>query len=185
MAPNRWVTRANLLSLARPVLAPWLAHAIASGSTATALLLFVGAVLTDLVDGRVARRYAEVSSLGGLIDHTSDALFVSIGLAALAHAGLVPWLLPIGVAAAFVQYAVDSRAIAGRPLRASSLGRWNGIAYFVLLGVPVVRDALGLAWPPPGLVLGLAWLLVASTLASMLDRALALRRESVHEAPLP
>ena len=44
---------------------------------------------------------------------------------------------------AFVQYAVDSRVQESRPLRASSLGRWNGIAYFVLLGVPVLRDALG------------------------------------------
>jgi hypothetical protein len=42
----------------------------------------------------------------------------------------------------------------------------------------VVRDALALAWPGRGLVLALGWLLVASTLLSMLDRALALRRRT-------
>ena len=80
------------------------------------------------------------------------------------------------IAAAFLQYAVDSRALAGLPLRASQLGRWNGIAYFVLLGIPVVRDGLGIGWPPAGLVLALGWLLVASTAASMGDRLLALFR---------
>ena len=56
------------------------------------------------------------------------------------------------------------------------LGRWNGIAYFVLLGIPVVRDGLGIGWPGDVLVLALGWALVASTLASMLDRAVALAR---------
>ena len=97
---------------------------------------------------------------------------MSAGLGALAHLGLVPVPLPWLVAAAFVQYVLDSRATAGRPLRASALGRYNGIAYFVLLGIPVVRDALGLGWPGASLVLGLGWLLVASTLVSMSERAL-------------
>jgi phosphatidylglycerophosphate synthase len=176
MAWSRWITRANLLSLARPLSAPFLAHAILSGSNGVASLLFAAAILTDLVDGRVARHYGEASPLGGLIDHASDALFVSVGLAALAQAGLIPWLLPICVATAFTQYTLDSRALAGRPLRASALGRWNGIAYFAALGTPIVRDALGLGWPSHDLVRVLAWLLVASTLASMLDRVLALRR---------
>jgi hypothetical protein len=84
--------------------------------------------------------------------------------------------LPAAVALAFLQYTLDSRALQGAPLRASALGRWNGIAYFVPIGTVVVRDALGLRWPPAGLVLGLGWLLVATTLLSMADRALALRR---------
>ena len=66
---------------------------------------------------------------------------------------------------------------AGRPLRASSLGRWNGIAYYVALGIPVVRDSLGLGWPSAWLVQGFGWVLVVSTLASMSERALAWRRQ--------
>ena len=46
---------------------------------------------------------------------------------------MAPLVLPGLVAAAFVQYTLDSRALAGQRLRASALGRWNGIAYFVLL----------------------------------------------------
>ena len=77
---------------------------------------------------------------------------------------------------AFAQYALDSRALAGRPLRASALGRWNGIAYFVLLGIPVVRDGLAIGWPPDALVRVLGWALVATTCASILDRLVALAR---------
>lgn len=66
---------------------------------------------------------------------------------------------------------LDSRALAGRRLRASGLGRANGIAYFVLLGIPLLRDALGLAAPGDAVVRGLGWVLVATTLLSMAERA--------------
>jgi len=177
-----WRTRANLLTALRLAAAPACAVAIACGADGHALALFALAVATDLADGRVARRYGESSSLGGLFDHATDATFVSLGLlgvwtadAAAGAASEVPLALPLLVAAAFVQYAVDSRAASGRALRASALGRWNGIAYFVLLGIPVVRDGLGVGWPPPALTAALGWLLVASTALSMADRAFAAR----------
>ena len=171
---SRWLTWANALTLLRLASAPVCALAILADARLAAFALFALAVATDFADGSVARRRGEESPLGGLLDHATDATFVALGLGALAHQGLVPTPLPFLVAAAFLQYVLDSRAIAGRPLRASQLGRWNGIAYFVLLGVPVVRDALGLGWPPAALVTILGWLLVAATLVSMLDRARAL-----------
>ena len=108
--------------------------------------------------------------MGGLIDHGVDALFCITAIAALAANGLAPAILPILIAAAFLQYMADSRALAGRPLRASRLGRYNGIAYYALVGIPVVRDGLGLAWPVDALVVGLGWLLAATTAASMWNR---------------
>jgi phosphatidylglycerophosphate synthase len=172
----RLATRANALTGARLALAPVLVWAVCAGAPALAFACFALAVGTDLADGRVARRFGEASALGGFLDHATDALFVASGLGALASLGLVPLPLPALVLAAFAQYALDSRALAGRPLRASALGRWNGIAYFVLLGVPVVRDGLTLAWPADALVRALGWTLVATSCASMLDRAAALLR---------
>ncbi|MCZ6463409.1 MAG: CDP-alcohol phosphatidyltransferase family protein [Proteobacteria bacterium] len=176
MARGRWLTWANGLTGLRLFAAPVCACAILAGAPHAAGWIFALAVASDFADGRLARRRGEASALGGLLDHATDATFVSLGLGALAYGGLVPALLPFLVAAAFLQYTLDSRALAGQPLRTSFLGRWNGVAYFVLLGIPVVRDFLGLGWPPPALVHGLGWLLVASTAASMCDRALALRR---------
>jgi len=176
LAPSRarrWLTRANGLSALRLVAAPPLAAAIASGHSSTAALLLAIAIATDFADGAVARRYNEASPLGGLLDHASDATLVVLGMAALATRGEAPRLLAPLVAAAFAQYALDSRTLAGRPLRASRLGRWNGIAYYVLVSTPVVRDALGLAWPGISWMNAIGWVLVASTLGSMLDRLLA------------
>lgn len=173
---RRWATWANGLTGLRLLAAPLLAAAILDGQPLYACGLYVLAVVTDLLDGRVARRLGESSPLGGLLDHAVDATFVTTGLAVLAWLGTIPALLPPLIAAAFVQYTADSRALRGQPLRTSALGRWNGIAYFVVLGVPVIRDALSLQAPGDAWVRGLGWLLVASTLISMAERAVALVR---------
>jgi len=162
-----WFTRANGLSLLRMLFAPALALAVTDGAAAAAAALFWLAVATDVADGRVARRRGEVTPYGRLFDHAADATFVTVGTAALAWVGALPVALPPLIAAAFLQYAFDSRSLAFREPRRSRLGHWNGIAYYVIVAVPVMRDALGLAWPGAGLVLALGWLLVALTVVSM------------------
>ncbi len=171
--PGQWLGFANAITAIRFPLAPLCAWSILNDAAMLAAVSFGVAVASDLLDGRVARLRGEVSRLGGLLDHTSDALFVAAGLAALASLGSVPWVLPPLVLLAFLQYALDSQVLAGKKLRTSRIGRLNGIAYFVLLGIPLVRDVLELPWPAPGLVFGLGWFLVASTGISMADRGWA------------
>ena len=161
---------ANLLTSLRGLLIFPMVASILSHSWALALAVFGLAVSTDLLDGRVARWRHEASPLGGVFDHAVDALFVSTGLGALAFAGTIPWLLPPLIVVAFVQYLLDSSALAGHSLRTSFLGRNNGIGYYVLLGVPVLRDALDLSWPTSSGVLIFSWLLLISTMASISDR---------------
>jgi phosphatidylglycerophosphate synthase len=169
-AAAAWTTRANALTLARLALVPALAAAVLHGAPGLAAALFFAAVATDFADGWVARRYGEATPFGAFADHATDAALVVSGTAALAWSGVLPaWLAPL-IAAAFAQYALDSRAIAASGLEPSRLGRWNGIAYYAIVAVPLVRDALGLDWPGADLVMGLGWALVASTLVSMLDR---------------
>ena len=79
-------------------------------------------------------------------------------------------VLPLLIAVAFLQYAASSRAPSHDEPRRSRLGHWNGIAYYVALAVPVIRDALGLAWPTPPVVHAFGWLLVVSTLVSIAGR---------------
>ena len=64
-----WSTRANTLSGLRVALVPLLGWALLRDSPGLAALAFAAAILTDLADGWVARRFQEVSPLGGLIDH--------------------------------------------------------------------------------------------------------------------
>ncbi len=177
-------TPANALTLLRLLLAPVLVWAIARDSAVAASLVFALAVASDVADGWLARRAGETSPAGGLFDHAVDAVFVTSGTAALAFAGALPGLLPLLIAVAFAQYALDSEILAARGVHPIPLGRWNGIAYYVIVAIPVVRDAIGLGWPPPSWVEALAWGLVFTTAISIGDRArLLLRTRSGAVAP--
>jgi phosphatidylglycerophosphate synthase len=164
------LTWANGITAIRALLAIPCALLVLEERWLPAAIVLTFALITDLLDGPLARRLGQASSLGGLLDHAADAAFVVILLCALALQDYVPWLLPALVLAAFVQYVVDSRALHGSPLRGSSLGRINGIAYFVLAALPVYRGALGTPWPPDAALALLAWLLVATSILSMLHR---------------
>jgi phosphatidylglycerophosphate synthase len=169
---NAVFTWANGLTLVRLLAIGPAAWAIFTGHWILASSLFVLAVITDMADGPLARRLDHASAFGGLFDHATDALFVSTSLAALAWTGFINLYLPPLVAFAFLQYVFDSRALAGAELRTSLIGRYNGIAYFVMVGIPVFRETLGLSWPADSWIAALAWLLVASTGISMLERGI-------------
>jgi len=176
---------ANLLSGLRLLLVVPFALLVAQGGFTNAALaasLFVLAIATDLVDGPLARARGTESALGRALDHGADFLFVNAGLAASASRGFVSWLLPLLVAVAFTQYVVDSYFLhRARQLRMSALGRWNGILYFVPLGGAILVE-LGLDFLA-GPTRWVAWALVATTLVSIVDRALAARTSHHQEAP--
>ena len=163
-------TPANGLSAARLLSALPCVYAVAVSNWVLAAGAFLFAVATDLVDGPLARRRGEASRIGGLIDHAADALFCIAVLGALASTGTYPALLPLIITGAFLQYVADSRVLAGKELRASRIGRYNGIAYFVLAGTPIMRNLLGWSWPPDALLHGIGWALVVTTAVSMIDR---------------
>ncbi len=108
-----WFTWANLLTVVRFASIGPCAAAVIAERWVWAGTLFALAVVSDLFDGPIARRFAQASSLGGLLDHATDALFVMVLLGALAYQNYVPWVLPCLVSAAFLQYMLDSRALAG------------------------------------------------------------------------
>jgi cardiolipin synthase len=182
-ARDAWRTRANALTCLRLVAAPALVVTIHTDAAWAATAVFALAVASDVADGIVARRFDEQSGLGRLIDHAADAVFVTAGAATLAHARVLPALLPTLIAASFLQYALDARKAKATGPRPSTLGRWNGIAYYVIVAIPIVRDALEFSWPGPALVMALGWLLVASTLVSMGDRLIGGRIRAAPRNP--
>ena len=173
---SAWLSLANATSALRLALVPVSVYAVFAERWLLAAAIFVVAVASDFLDGFLARRRGTVSALGGVLDHTADALYVAATLWAVAYAeaqlriDVVPGILPLFIVLAFLQYLLDSRALAGKPLRTSQLGRINGIAYFVLLGVIVFRNALGLEWLPGEALYWAGLAILLSTLASMLDR---------------
>lgn len=138
-------------------------------------ILLCAAIASDYLDGPIARRTGTASATGQLFDHTTDCLFVTGGLMGTAIAGAVTPLLPALIPFAFGQYVVDSYVWhRQRQLRASFLGRWNGILYFVpivLVTAARLPFPASFAWFLQLVARVLGYLLVASTLASMIDRA--------------
>jgi len=182
-ARESWRTRANALSCIRFAAIPALVVAIYANAAWVAVAVFALAVASDVLDGIVARRFDEQSGLGRLFDHAADAAFVTAGAATLAHVGVLPPLLPTLIAASFLQYALDAKIAMGSGPRPSTLGRWNGIAYYAIVAIPIVREALGFGWPGPVLVVSLGWLLIGSTLVSMGERFIRDRLRSSSHSP--
>lgn len=174
---RQWFTWANLLTLIRVATLAPLIYTILNAMWYWAAVLFAVAVITDFYDGKVARRLQQTSPMGGLFDHATDAAFVTLGCWSLAELGLInawlPWLIP----AAFVQYMLDSKALSGVALRMSAIGRTNGVAYYILLGTAIGAQVLGWQWLRTPIA-WFAWALVASTLVSMLDRAVSLIQQT-------
>jgi phosphatidylglycerophosphate synthase len=163
---------ANALTAVRLLLVPPFAFFMAKGDGRSAIFALVAwfvALLTDCLDGPIARRTGTVTAASGAFDHTSDFLFVTSGLFAGALRGAFPWILPALITAAFGQYVIDSYWYHRRiKLRGSKLGRYNGMLYFV----PSCMDILirmGLQFLEPLLTI-LVWLLALSTLLSMGQR---------------
>jgi len=168
------LTLANFLTFIRLTLIFPGAYAIYSQLWYWAAGIFVLAILTDIGDGIAARRLNQTSNMGALFDHTTDATFVAVNLTAFVWAGAIPFCLPILIAIAFVQYVLDSKALAGQALRMSILGKNNGIAYFAVLGIAIAHHLPGLQWIPVQLIYAIGWLLIISTVLSIMDRAWAL-----------
>ena len=185
------LSAANALTATRLCLTPLLGWQIVLESWWAAAMIMAVAVVTDIYDGRLARARGTVSAWGGLFDHGTDALLVSTGIWALANTGLInSWLWPL-ILIAFLQYALDSKALSGQVLRTSKLGKYNGIGYYVLLSAGIgisLFDHLLLTGQASGVLTVLldwlnkplnaaAWLLLFTTIASITDRLFHLLRK--------
>ncbi len=163
----------NTISAARVVLAPVLAVAVFAGRPGIALVIFAVVVLSDMLDGPLARRRGTPTPFGTLIDHGADACFVTIGTAVYAALGVLPWMLPVAIAIAFTQYVADASLFSSTTPRPSRLGRYNGIAYFVIVGAAIAADYDDRGAAAASALRAGAWLLVATTATSIALRAIA------------
>jgi CDP-diacylglycerol--glycerol-3-phosphate 3-phosphatidyltransferase len=171
----------NLLTLIRIFLVPLLVAALVQqrfrlhwGNTLLlandffAVLVFLAAAVTDLLDGYLARRWKQVTTVGTLLDPIADKLLISAALISLVEIRLLPaWLVILIISREFAVSGLRSIAAAeGFTIAAGELGK----SKMMFQVVAVTLMMLSIRWPgirPYGLA-GM-WAVVVFALASAID----------------
>jgi len=96
-SPGAFLNLPNKLTLVRIFLVPFIIVFLIAGEKVpnyTAGAIFLAAVLTDWLDGRIARSTRQVTTLGKLLDPIADKLLISTALIALVQVGRAPaWMV--------------------------------------------------------------------------------------------
>lgn len=117
----------NKLTVFRVILIPFFVVFMLVDITAydnwIALAIFVIASLTDLADGKIARKYNLVTDFGKFMDPLADKLLVCSAMICLISSGQIPaWIVVIVIAREFI--------ISGFRLIASDNGRVIAASYW-------------------------------------------------------
>ncbi|MGO9775753.1 MAG: CDP-alcohol phosphatidyltransferase family protein [Terracidiphilus sp.] len=143
---HRYRTTPNLLTLMRICLAPFLVAAILERHFALSFGLFVGAGLTDALDGLLARYLKQRSMLGEYLDPVADKLLLSTLFLVLMHMSLIPVTVTVLVfgrdvgilVVAAILYAATGR----REFTPSLLGKANTLAQVAAVAAVLLQAML-------------------------------------------
>lgn len=144
----------NYLTVARIVIVPLLVVVLLTpvadqwfgiSSYALAIIIFLVASLTDILDGHLARRRNQVSNLGKLLDPIADKLLVSAALIVLVEKHLAPaWAVVIILGREFIITGLRSIAAAdGIVIQAQNSGKIKMWAQCVAIVALLVAGANG------------------------------------------
>jgi CDP-diacylglycerol--glycerol-3-phosphate 3-phosphatidyltransferase len=133
-----------------------------------ALAVFLVAAATDLLDGYLARRWGQVTTVGTLLDPIADKLLVSAALISLVQIRRVPgWMVILIIGREFAVSGLRSIAAAeGYTIKASELGKTKMV--FQVVGISLVLLSIHWAWVTPAASLAM-WGVVVFGLASAVD----------------
>lgn len=132
----------------------------------TALAVFIIAAFTDLVDGKIARKYELVTNFGKFMDPLADKLLVCSALICLVELERIPaWVVIIIIAREFVISGI--RLIAsddGVVISASKWGKIKTVFQMIMVGFMIgnlrIFDIITML---------LMWIALALTIISLID----------------
>ena len=137
------LTTANQLTILRMLLIPAFVIQLVYGYRGWALVTFLGAALTDLLDGLIARIAGQKTDLGAWLDPMADKLllvtmFIMLTLPNIGSANKLPlWFTVLVISrdvAIVLTVAVINLAVGHRTFRPSIFGK-AATAIYVLTGV--------------------------------------------------
>ncbi|MGA2719498.1 MAG: CDP-diacylglycerol--glycerol-3-phosphate 3-phosphatidyltransferase [Candidatus Acidiferrales bacterium] len=129
------------------------------------VLILIVAASTDAMDGYIARKRGEVTTLGILLDPIADKLLISAAFISLVQMGLVPaWMVVIIIGREFMVVGLrEIASVEGLIIPASALGKTKMILQ-VVAGCAVILTAKHAALKSLGTTL--MWLVVLSAVIS-------------------
>lgn len=158
----------NALTLFRIFLVPFLVVVLLTkfeGREIVALAIFLTATATDFLDGWLARRRGEITTLGTLLDPIADKLLISAAFISLVELGLVPaWMVVVVVAREFA--VTGLRTIAsdqGVVIAASAWGKAKMASQITAISVLILSERFEFLELPGKVML---WIVVAIALIS-------------------
>ena len=129
------------------------------------VLILLLAAATDVMDGYIARKRSEITTLGILLDPIADKLLISAAFISLVSMGLMSaWMAVVIIGREFVVMGLrEIASVEGLVIPATALGKTKMILQ-VLAGCAVILTANHPALMPLGTTL--LWLVVLSAVAS-------------------
>jgi CDP-diacylglycerol--glycerol-3-phosphate 3-phosphatidyltransferase len=133
-----------------------------------ALAIFLIAAATDLIDGYLARRWGQITTVGTLLDPIADKLLVSAALISLVQVNRLPaWMAILIVGREFAVSGLRSIAAAeGYVIQASDLGKTKTLAQ--VLAISLLMMGMHWPWIDPIAML-VMWAVVLFAVASAAD----------------
>jgi len=177
------------LTLTRIVAVPLLILFLISSSRVHALIaaaIFSAAALTDWLDGLIARRRNQVTTLGTLLDPVADKLLVAAALVSL---------LTIDKVSAWIVVVIIGREIAVTGLRAvaasvgvivpaSRLAKWKTVSQYVAVTLLILEKGFGSS-EFHVIATGVLWGALVLTVVSAVDYFLRFFRKADYRAIVP
>jgi CDP-diacylglycerol--glycerol-3-phosphate 3-phosphatidyltransferase len=169
----------NTLTLVRIFFVPLLVAALVQGpaeldlrlftirTEMLALSIFLIAAATDLLDGYLARRWSQVTTVGTLLDPIADKLLVSAALIALVQVRIVPaWMTIVVIAREFAISGLRSIAAAeGYIIEANDFGKAKLVSQVAAISLLF----LSMRWPQlSAIALAGMWAVVIISVVSAL-----------------
>ncbi len=134
-------------------------------------LIFIIASLTDMLDGKIARRFGLVSNFGKFMDPLADKLLVCTAMIALIDMKRIPaWVVIVIIAREFIISGFRLIAVEnGKVIAASWWGKFKTTFQMIMVILMIVEPSLALMGMPVIIVDIIMYIALALTIISLID----------------
>lgn len=156
-------TTANKITVLRIILVPVFMVLLYLGHPYWALAVYIIACVSDFVDGKIARKYNQITDFGKFMDPLADKMLVLAAMCYFIEAGLIPgWVVAVVLLREFGVSGLRLLAVEqGIVIAAAWSGKIKTGVTMVALGVLILAEQ---PWfPAPEVIAVVCWLLILVT----------------------